>query len=112
MSITLAVSCSTESELEDPFANLPPNQLNVTNIEGTIKIWNLDNINEYYIEVFVKGTIDSVVLGFVDDLNDEFKQDGLKVIFSGTYEKSDNNPRPRIGGQDIYSLTLTSISPT
>ena len=109
LSLIFAISCSTEPAFEDPFANLPPNQLEVVDVEGVVRFWDYNDYNKFYIVVYVKGTIDSAVLGFVDDLDESFKQEGLSVIFSGTYEKSDSNPTTRIGGQDIYSLSLTAI---
>ena len=88
---------------------LPPNTLTVEDIEGTVAFWEFDDVNKYYIDVAVPGTIDSSVAGLVDEMPEEFQVEGMRVLFSGTYSQSPDNPAPFLGGQQVYSLELSSI---
>lgn len=112
-SIILLSLESCESESTEPKISLPPDVLTVSDIEGTVGFWDNDQnngeVNKYFIGVFVPGSIDATIVGIVEDLPNEFRTDGLKVIFSGKYYESANNPVPYLGGQMIYSLELTSI---
>ena len=104
--ISTLCCCNKDSE-EDINLNLPPNTMAVTNIRGVVGYW--ENINKYTVNVAVPGTIDSQITGIVDELPSEFRNEGMIVIFSGAYKEEASNPEPILGGQTVYSLTISSI---
>ncbi len=106
--IITSFSCAKETEnIIDTSA--PVDEFEVTNSEGTVSYWDANGLNKYTINVYIEGTIDGLTTGIVDDLPEDFRTVGLSVIFSGKYEKSSDNPQPILGGQSVYSLTLSSI---
>jgi hypothetical protein len=64
--------------------------------------------NSYLIQYAEPGTYDSVDMGYTCNLPEEFKQAGLKVIFSGDYRKYP--VASPLGGYTNYYLELTDIA--
>jgi len=81
----------------------------VIDMEGVVRYWESDGFESYTIQYTVPNTIDSVVVGFVDDLPPEFEVEGLIVLFSGDLIESDDLPKPQIGGQNLSKLTLCDV---
>ncbi|MEM9325865.1 MAG: hypothetical protein AAGA85_09420 [Bacteroidota bacterium] len=88
---------------------LPPDVWQVEEIEGVVGYWDFDQVDRYFINVAVPGTIDSQVTGLIDEMPADFQAVGLRVTFSGRYLEETTNPRPMLGGQRVYSLELSSI---
>ncbi len=100
----LLISCSKPISKQSTSESL-----NVSDTQGIVGYWKGDNIDKYTINVSVAGTIDSQIIGIVTDLPAKFRTEGTVVIFSGRYETSSLNPSPKMGGQKIYTLILSSI---
>ncbi len=79
----------------------------VSNQEGEMR-FNSEN-NQWYIYTFTEGTYDAVRLYYPIQLDDTYKTDGQKVLFSGTYGATDyvaGTP----AGTELFIIKLTSIS--
>jgi hypothetical protein len=79
----------------------------VSNQEGEMR-FNSEN-NQWYIYTFTEGTYDAVRLYYPIQLDDTYKTDGQKVLFSGTYGAIDyvaGTP----AGTEQFVIKLTSIS--
>jgi cytochrome c-type biogenesis protein CcmE len=64
--------------------------------------------NQYLVNFHEPGTYDSVDVGYTCNLPEKFRQEGLRVVFSGVYRK---HPVPSIlGGYTNYYLELTKIA--
>lgn len=74
---------------------------------GTVGYW--EEIGHYTINFSRPGTIDSYVTLIVDEMPPAFQQEDLTVVFTGSYQANPDLPRPMIGGQEIYQLTLEKI---
>ena len=71
---------------------------------------NLDSTrHQYAIQRAIPGTYDSVDVGYVCNLPEEFRQAGLQVEFSGSYYENDEVPAS-FGGLENYYLTITKIA--
>ena len=85
--------------------------LTVTDVEGTLH--KDQDYKDYYIRYWIPGTIDSSYRGFVcdDDLDGLSKEEGMNVVFSGTFRETDDyqNVTYAIGGEEIYRLSLSAI---
>ena len=107
--IITTFSCDKKAVDNDFVSNLPPDQLEVSDIEGSIGFWTQGGVDKYTINVSIPETIDGLVTGLVDNMPEDFRTENLRVIFSGKYEESSDNPQPIYGGQSVYSLSLSSI---
>jgi hypothetical protein len=63
----------------------------------------------YAVVYSVSKTYDSQIYGVVCNLPEEFRQEGKKVKFSGTYRTYDGPAKPYMGGQSFLYLELKSI---
>lgn len=99
----LMISCSSDDNDDNNVVK------SATNEEGLIGLMDVNGIEKYTIITFIPGTIDGQLTGIVDNLPIELSTVGTKVIFTGTYIKTDDTASPRHGGQEIYYLTLSSI---
>ena len=82
--------------------NITRYNLKYTNVK------NSEN-NQWYIYTFTEGTYDAVRLYYPIQLDDTYKTDGQKVLFSGTYGATDyvaGTP----AGTELFIIKLTSIS--
>jgi len=97
------ISCeaSDQTNLTPPF--------NVTDKEGIVGHYDTDGVESYTIGYAIPNTIDGSVVGFVENLPTEFRTEGLMVVFNGEFKESKDLPLPSLGGQNFYSLSLTSI---
>ncbi|WP_324678884.1 hypothetical protein [Hymenobacter sp. GOD-10R] len=63
----------------------------------------------YAIVYHIPGTYDSQIYGVVCALSEEFRQEGKKVKFSGTYKEYNGPAKPVFGGQEYRYLELKTI---
>ncbi|MDN5211941.1 hypothetical protein QQ020_07755 [Fulvivirgaceae bacterium BMA12] len=72
--------------------------------------------NIYYVNYFVKGTIDTFYKGFIctNAFPDFEFTEGMPVIFSGNFRETDlynnNDFEVVIGGQEVYVLELQMLA--
>ncbi|AKD55636.1 hypothetical protein [Spirosoma radiotolerans] len=78
----------------------------VTQREG--RVGYRDDLNLYYINVYLGG-IDTSLTGLVCNMPDELKTVNQSVIFDGAYYTDVKMPSPRLGGESIRYLVLTSV---
>lgn len=102
------VGCSTSKI--DPVC-YPKNEIlhEAETWKGTVSYSN--ELEQWFINHHVPGTIDSFYSGLVCNLPAEFKEEHLKVVFSGNL-KDDNgkiDPSMVIGGQEFFFLELLEI---
>jgi hypothetical protein len=77
-----------------------------TNLAGRISYSKEENL--YFIRYGVPGTYDSVWIGYVCNLPEEYKVLNKQVVFSGEYRKGPNRPLT-FAGTETYYLFLTEI---
>ena len=76
-------------------------------LEG--QIWFNKAVQEYAIYVSVDGTYDTQYVGIPCELSEEFKKEGLRVVFSGKYKDFSKQPTTVMPGQTYYYLNLSKI---
>lgn len=118
--LVILVGCSKDS-VEEPLPILPFNVLQKdqpscfesrplirrsTNLTGRISFSKEENL--YSINRSVPGTYDSVWVGFVCNLPDEYKILNKEVVFSGEYCKGPEGALT-FAGEETYYLFLTDI---
>lgn len=82
----------------------------VKKVESVIGRMNFDSTRQQYaIQRAIPGTYDSVDMGYLCNLPEEFRQPGLKVEFSGSYYENDEVPAS-FAGLENYYLTVTKIA--
>lgn len=80
----------------------------IQNVTGKISYNSFDKV--YQIVNHVSGTIDAANIGFVCNLPDELKREGLSVTLDGEYYEIDKVINtPRAGGHVYYYLQLTKV---
>lgn len=75
---------------------------------GTVAYW--EHLEQYSINFVIEGTIDSMKTGLVEELDEEFRKPGLRVLVSGTLHEKEGLPQPVLGGQEILALEVSEIS--
>lgn len=78
----------------------------VSDASGTI--WFDSQAQAYAIFSGIDGTYDAQDIGIACNLPDNYKKEGLKVIFSGKYFEN-KSLTPQMPGQEYYNLELTKI---
>jgi hypothetical protein len=72
-----------------------------------------DELDEYRISHGIPGTYDSVIMGILCNLPEEWKEmdftGGERAIFSGEYSAISDNQRPAPVGTEMYYLQLFHI---
>lgn len=76
--------------------------------EATGTIWFDSQAQAYAIFSGIDGTFDAQDIGVVCNLPDEYKKEGLTLVFSGKYFEN-KALTPQIPGQEYYNLELTKI---
>ncbi len=71
-------------------------------------VWFEVQSKTYSVFVGIDGTYDCSDIGIPYNMPDEYKKEGLEILFSGNYYKCDDFP-PRIPGVTYYYLELTEI---
>lgn len=80
----------------------------ILNQEGIIGYW--ESLNKYTINFSKAGTYDSQITGIIEGiLADNYKKQGMAVVFSGKMYQNAETPKPIMGGQQVFWLKLDSI---
>jgi hypothetical protein len=80
----------------------------IKNQEGIIGYW--ESLKKYTINYNQPNTYDGQYTCIIEgNLNEEYKKQGISVVFSGTIYKNAETPQPMIGGQQVFWLKLDSI---
>lgn len=78
----------------------------VSNEKGII--WYNSSTQSYAVYYSVAGSYDTQLVGFICNITDSLRKDGLEITFSGNYYPY-NEKEPAIWGQEYYTLELTKI---
>jgi hypothetical protein len=90
-------------------ATMEKNSQSIKNQEGIIGYW--PSLKKYTVNYSQPNTYDAQYTCIIEgDLDEGFKKEGIKVIFSGKIYKNEQTPQPMLGGQQIFWLKLDSIS--
>ncbi len=85
-----------------------PTGTHIKNQEGIIGYWQ--SLKKHTVNFSMPGTYDAQITGIIDsDLDESFKKQGLKVVFSGKIYKNAETPKPMMGGQEVFWISLESI---
>jgi hypothetical protein len=86
--------------------------LTVDDRHGMIGYYAKYNRWAIYANISTPNNIDSRIVGMLCDIPETMKSDGLRVIFSGKYNKFNisENISPQIGGEELYYLSLSKIA--
>lgn len=99
----LSFGCSeTDRECDDSAPHLEVKQE-----IGTMRF--NDQANSWSISRYIPNSIDGKEYFLVEDIDNSFKQDGIRVRFSGDAVRSSFIPQNAIGGEEYYCITLTDI---
>lgn len=101
--VLIVASCGTTKTVNKN--NNDMNELKVSDQIGIIDYWK--EINKYTISFSIPNTIDkriTVIAETPRDIPMPLKKFGRKIIFSGVIIKKSNQPAPRMGGEEIYTL--------
>jgi len=83
----------------------------VTNVRGIV-LYD-DWFEDYIITRGIPGTYDSVDIGLVCELPEEYRRDGLKIEFSGTYHQIEEEKKKeipvRIIGEEYFILEINEL---
>lgn len=80
-------------------------EIKVTNQIGIIDYWK--EIDKYTISYVIPNTIDGRITAIVEasaSIPEPLKKPGEKVTFSGMLMKKNNQPPPRMGGEEVYTI--------
>lgn len=99
-------SCQKDDIVELGKCNLENVVKSVSDTKGTI--WFDAQTKGYSIFSGIEGTYDSQIIGVVCNLPDIYKNEGVKIVFSGNYYNCDEYS-PLIPGQKYYYLELTKV---
>lgn len=84
------------------------NFIEIKNQEGKVGYWI--SPEKYTISYFQKGTIDQQNTCLIEgDFPNEFKKEGLEVVFSGKIYQNASTPKSIMGGQEVYWLKISKI---
>ena len=64
---------------------------------------------KYVINASIPGTYDSQDTGFVCNMPESLRKEGLVVTFSGKYYSYKEDRKPMLGGQEYYFLDVTKF---
>lgn len=109
LSISLSAGCEKNQETNEiEPCNLTEEIKEATDLEGVVYLNSVNN--SYAIHVSIDATYDSKDVGFVCNLPDVYKKDGLIVRFTGKYFKYNEVYTSRIPGENYYTLELNRIN--
>lgn len=75
------------------------------NVSGTV---HFDG-STYVIRSSHENTYDSVDVGFVCNMDDAFKKEGLELQFDAQYFKYDGSEKPAFPGTSYYYLSIRNV---
>lgn len=80
-------------------------EIKVTDQIGIVDYWK--EIDRYTISYSIPNTIDGRITAIVETsviIPESLKKSGEKILFSGIIIKKNNEPLPRMGGEEIFTL--------
>ncbi|MPR35754.1 hypothetical protein [Salmonirosea aquatica] len=108
--LTSHLACTTKSVDVEVSERCPDAGEFVKKVESVTGLVQFDSTRQQYaIRRAIPGTYDSVDVGYLCNLPEEFQQPGLKVEFSGSYYENDEVPAS-FAGLENYYLTVTKIA--
>jgi hypothetical protein len=108
--IMTAFSCDKEprSIQIDPCSESYVTSASLNNVIGIIRFNS--SIQKYFISRYIEGSIDEVYNLYPCELTSDLQVINLNVQFSGDLFTSDDLPKPEVGGQKIFHISLKKIS--
>ena len=107
--IVILTSCGTPGIINKKHKDM--DDITVTDQIAIVDYWK--EIDKYTISYSIPNTIDSRITAIVEtsiNLPESLKKSGEKIIFSGKITKKTNQPLPRMGGEEIFTIIeLNSI---
>lgn len=104
------LACTTRSVDAEISARCPDAGKLVKKVKSVIGRMKFDSTRQQYaIQRAIPGTYDSVDMGYLCNLPEEFRQPDLQVEFSGSYYENDEVPAS-FAGLENYYLTVTKIT--
>ncbi|MDR2148733.1 MAG: hypothetical protein LBE91_20015 [Tannerella sp.] len=79
----------------------------VTDLQGTVNFNG--EVQQWYISVPTEGTIDEVRIFFLCNIQDAYKEQGKRIVFSGKASDFEGSIS-MIGGYQYYCIELTKIN--
>ena len=78
------------------------------NKQGIIGYW--PELDKYAITFSNTNTFDTQFTCILNgDMPENFRKQGLRVIFSGTIYRDSETPLPRLGGEEVFWVSLQTI---
>ena len=108
LAIGLFSACSSDDapkSLPQPEEDLGTPIKSVTNISGAVHL--NQSLQKWEIISHIPNTIDCVDIYYPLNLSNDYKVEGLQVLFSGDVYKGDENAT--LGGEETYKIKLTKI---
>lgn len=100
-------NCNKEGVKEPSCSDSYSKTGSLTDAVGSIGFNN--TTSQYFIVKYIDGAIDSFYTLYPCNLPEEYKQENLKVIFSGDLYTGNDLPNPQLGGQEIFHFDLKKI---
>lgn len=98
--------CSSENYIQSNHCDGKEFVKSIKSAKGTVYY----NGSEYTIRSSHDNSYDSVDVGFLCEMADSLKKDGLKLQFSGSYYKYDGLEKPYFAGTTYYYLLLNNVT--
>ena len=82
----------------------------VDSLHKTIGVIGFDETNQqYFINIYVEGTIDEIITAYPCELSGKFRTVNLNVMVNGDLFTSEKLPNPVIGGQKVFHINIKKI---
>ncbi|WP_439489918.1 hypothetical protein [Algoriphagus sp.] len=105
--LLLISNCGSEDHFDLSGCELTNELKSVADETGTV--WFDSQAQAFAIFSGIDGTYDGQNIGIVCNLPDNYKEEGVTVVFSGKYFEN-KNLTPQIPGQEYYDLELSKVS--
>lgn len=101
--LLIITSCGTPEKIKKKSIGME--EIKVTDQIGIVDYWK--EIDKYTISYVIPKTIDGRITGIIEtpaSIPEPLKKPGVKIMFSGILLKKNNQPPPRMGGEEIYTI--------
>jgi len=101
--LLLLINCGTPENVKKKQRSME--EIKVTDQIGIVDYWK--EIDRYTISYSIPNTIDGRITAIVETsviIPESLKKSGEKILFSGIIIKKNNEPLPRMGGEEIFTL--------
>jgi len=101
--LLLLINCGTPENVKKKQKSME--EIKVTDQIGIVDYWK--EIDRYTISYSIPNTIDGRITAIVETsviIPESLKKSGEKILFSGIIIKKNNEPLPRMGGEEIFTL--------